>query len=369
MPIIGIIASADKNVPNAPTIGTATDVGTGRAFTPQNGGGTVTFTAPTFTGNSPIIDYTATSSPSGFTATGAGSPLTVNGLAPNTNYTFTVTARNAIGNSAASAASNTMLATTVPQAPTIGTATDGGTGTTVSVAFTGNATGGKAISTYTATSSPGGLTGTGASSPITVSGLTAGTAYTFTVTATNANGTSSASSPSNSVTPEVPASYDSIATYIGNDTASTITFTSIPQTYKVLIVRISMVSTSSGVVTAQPNADTGSNIQGIYYGTATQSAYNSFYSGTTNAMYVAGYNRPSNNVNPTVGEFFCVDYTTSKTKAFYSQMGLDTTQQTNGSEVYISGNVYNSTAAITSMRLFSGNNFATGTSIALYGLK
>ena len=48
-----------------------------------------------------------------------------------------------------------------PTTPTIGTATDGGTGTTVSVAFTPSTYIGKGTITYTATSSPGSLTATG----------------------------------------------------------------------------------------------------------------------------------------------------------------------------------------------------------------
>jgi hypothetical protein len=89
---------------------------------------------------------------------------------------------------------------TVPGAPTIGTASAGDT--TATVAFTAPASnGGSAITSYTAKSSPGGITASGASSPITVTGLTNGTAYTFTVTATNAAGTGPASAASNSVTP------------------------------------------------------------------------------------------------------------------------------------------------------------------------
>ena len=57
---------------------------------------------------------------------------------------------------------------------------------------------------YTATSSPGGITASGIS-PITVTGLTNGTSYTFTVTGTTDYGvTSPASAASNSVTPAVP---------------------------------------------------------------------------------------------------------------------------------------------------------------------
>jgi hypothetical protein len=196
MSLISVMSASDRSVPNAPTIGTATNVGTARAY--NNGAATVTFTAPIYDGRTPITAYTATSSPGGFTASGASSPLTVTGLASATAYTFTVTATNAIGTSAASSASNSITATTIPQAPTIGTATGGNANATVT--YTANGTGGVAETAYTATASPGGATGTGAS-PITVSGLSNGTAYTFTVTATNANGTSTASAASNSVTP------------------------------------------------------------------------------------------------------------------------------------------------------------------------
>jgi len=93
-----------------------------------------------------------------------------------------------------------------PGAPTIGTATAGNAQATVT--FTAPVSnGGSAITSYTATSSPGGLTGTlnqAGSGTITVTGLTNGTAYTFTVTATTVSGTSSSSAASNSVTPMVP---------------------------------------------------------------------------------------------------------------------------------------------------------------------
>jgi hypothetical protein len=96
----------------------------------------------------------------------------------------------------------------VPGAPTIGTATQTGA-TTATVSYTAPASnGGSVITSYTATSSPGSITGTlsqAGSGTITVTGLTTGTAYTFTVRATNAVGTGPASAASNSVTPALPA--------------------------------------------------------------------------------------------------------------------------------------------------------------------
>ncbi len=181
-------------VPGAPIMGSAT---------PGNGQATVSFTPPAGNGGTAILDYTVTSSPSGFTATGTASPITVTGLVNATSYTFTVTARNAQGSSLPSASSNTVTPTAPPGSPgaPLGvSATAGNAQATVSFSPPAS-NGGSAITTYTVTSNPSGITATGSASPITVSGLVNGTAYTFTVVATNGVGPGPASAPSNSVTP------------------------------------------------------------------------------------------------------------------------------------------------------------------------
>jgi uncharacterized protein (TIGR02145 family) len=94
-------------------------------------------------------------------------------------------------------------ASTLPGTPIIGTAIEGDG--QASVAYTEPASSTTSpILSYTATSDPGNFTGRlirEGSGTIIVTGLTNGTAYTFTVTATNENGTSDASAASNSVTP------------------------------------------------------------------------------------------------------------------------------------------------------------------------
>jgi hypothetical protein len=91
-----------------------------------------------------------------------------------------------------------------PGTPIIGTATAGVTQATVT--FSAPSYTGKPNNslTYTAQSSPSDITATGSSSPIVVTGLTAGSSYTFAVKLNNTVMDSDFSSQSNSVTPTAP---------------------------------------------------------------------------------------------------------------------------------------------------------------------
>ena len=113
----------------------------------------------------------------------------------------------------------------LPGAPTSPVATAGSS--SASVAFTAPANIGYpgSIIGYRVTSSPGGFTGTGLTSPVTVTGLTNGTAYTFTVAAQNVNGYGPESVASNSVTPIPPNYIEEVFStwlYTGNGGANTI---------------------------------------------------------------------------------------------------------------------------------------------------
>ena len=100
----------------------------------------------------------------------------------------------------------TATAANVPDAPTNVSAAAGNGGAIASFTAPVN-NGGSPITYYTATSNPAGGTGVlnqSGSGTITVTGLTNGTAYTFTVTATNAVGTSAPSDTSNVITIVAP---------------------------------------------------------------------------------------------------------------------------------------------------------------------
>lgn len=217
-------------IPAIPSIGSATDVGTNIAY--GSGSASVTFT-PAVTGGL-ASSFTVTSTSGGYSASGSSSPIVVSNIPTGTSATFTVTATNGYGNSLATTASNSITTTSVPQVPTIGTASKpaavaySGT-STASLTFTAGATGGKSITNYKY--STDGTTYTAFSpaqttSPLTITGLVNGQSYSFYLKAVNANGDSIASSTSNSVTvstvPQTPT--------IGTVTATNGTTVSIPFT-------------------------------------------------------------------------------------------------------------------------------------------
>jgi hypothetical protein len=192
-----IFPSTDPVPPSTPFAPVAT-AGDGQA--------SVTWTKPADNGVT-ISGYTATSSGGQTCSTTGADTLTcvVTGLTNGTAYTFTVTANNIVGDSDPSPDSNSVTPGTEPATPSAPVATAGDS--QASVTWTKPADNGPPIRSYTVTSSAGQVCTTNDADTLTcdVTGLTNGTAYTFTVRATNALGTSAASAPSNSVTPTAPA--------------------------------------------------------------------------------------------------------------------------------------------------------------------
>ena len=247
--------------PGAPTTVTAS---------PANAQATVSFIAPASNGGS-ALSYTVTSSPGGLIAKGAASPLTVTGLTNGTAYTFTVTTSNAAGTSAASAASSSVTPVGAPGAPTIGTATPGNA--TASVGFSAPVSnGGSAITGYTVTSNPaGGVDANAKTTGLThsITGLTNGTAYTFTVTASSAAGTSAASVASNSATPATVPTAPTIGTVMQGTTAAIVTFTAPVSNGGSAITGYTVTSNPAGGVDFNANTtDLTHNITGLTKGTA-----------------------------------------------------------------------------------------------------
>lgn len=173
--------------------------------TPSNSAITVTWTPPTDDGGSPLTSYTVVATTNGQTtsvdAPNSSRSATVAGLQNGDAYTISVYASNTVG--AGDAAHwPTPVVPGAPGAPTAVNATaDDGRAT---VSWTPpSSNGGSAITGYTVTSAPDGITKSvdGSTTTATLTGLTDGTGYTFTVTATNATGTGPSSAPSNAVTP------------------------------------------------------------------------------------------------------------------------------------------------------------------------
>jgi hypothetical protein len=203
----GIVASGNAFVHYDVTFAGAPDAPVTPTVVAHPGSATVSWTAPTFTGNWPLQGYTVTSSPGGLTcsATAPTTTCDVPGLDPFTSYTFAVTATNqhpvtSVAGYTSTAATTTPAVIPAATTPAITTAVPHNGMVTVSWTATQ-----PAPTSYTVSSKQGALVGptcTTATTSCDVSGLTNGKPYVFKVTANYAGGMT-VSAPSAATTPKV----------------------------------------------------------------------------------------------------------------------------------------------------------------------
>jgi len=161
-------------------------------------------------------------------------------------------------------------------------------------------------------------------------------------------------------------SYESIATATGTGSSGTITFSSIPSTYKHLQVR--MISNDGGYNQNgfRLNADSGSNYS-THYLTGDGAAASAGALVSTNRVSYVGFAAGGANIYG-AAVIDILDYaSTTKNKTVRSFMGWDA----NGSGgVYLSSGVWLNTSAVTSLSIVDlAGNFTTASTFALYGIK
>jgi len=219
---------------------------------PRNGSVVVSWDGP-ITGAAAPTTYKVTATPGGksCTAVAPATSCTVAGLVNGTGYTFVVTATNAVGTSPASPATPAVTPLPVPGSPS-GVSATAGPATAV-VTWQAPANGSAAVGSYTATASPGGQTCSvlAPSLTCTVSGLTNGASYTFTVVATNSAGPSPASTPSAAVVPaDVPSAPTSVTATKGDGSAVISWAAAVPNGSAVTSYTVTSSPSSTGCTTA-----------------------------------------------------------------------------------------------------------------------
>lgn len=157
---------------------------------------------------------------------------------------------------------------------------------------------------------------------------------------------------------------------VGSSGASSIEFTSIPQTYTDLRIVLSARSLQGNIYgggALQFNSDTGSNYKWVRArgdGSNVASDYSSSATSITN-WDVAGANATASVFGTVI--FDILNYTSSNYKSIF----LEYTGENNATEAHMGMNtgIWTSTSAITSIKLFSsGNNYVQYTTATLYGI-
>jgi hypothetical protein len=159
--------------------------------------------------------------------------------------------------------------------------------------------------------------------------------------------------------------YIPLATVTLGSSASSVTFSSIPATYRDLVLVATANSTNSGFtdVAFRFNGDTGTNYSrvGMYGGVNPVSSFTNL-EGRGFLSFINGTTVGTNSFTPSVSTF--MDYSaTDKHKTGLHRHGMAT------DNVLAAATRWASTAAVTSLFIFpTSGNFNTGSTFNLYGI-
>jgi len=173
----------------------------------------------------------------------------------------------------------------------------------------------------------------------------------------------------------MPTTYQLISSNTLSTSTASVTFSSIPQTYTDLIVKVS--ARNAGTANAYPsimrvrlNSDTSSLYSSTYlYGQ--DNTAGSFNESNTDRIgaYASNSNTSTSNTFSNV-EIYIPSYTASQNRPV-SVNGAAEINATTANINAVSAGLYGSTTAVSSITLSSGNSqdFVSGSSFDLYGIK
>ncbi len=167
--------------------------------------------------------------------------------------------------------------------------------------------------------------------------------------------------------PYLPPSFESIATTTATG-GTTVTFSSIPSTYKHLQVRILASSTTDYVnINLTANGSTTGYASHFVYGTGTTIAAANYSSATAIRLSSGG----GNGLTTFGHNAFIIDIldyaNTSTNKTF--RMFQGSAYNTTGGEIYFGSGLWTNTSAISSLTFTATGNYANPSYFALYGIK
>lgn len=164
----------------------------------------------------------------------------------------------------------------------------------------------------------------------------------------------------------MPSTYEPIATQTLGSAATSITFSTIPATYTDL--RVVFVDNGLSVAdrpVMQFNGDTGTNYSATRI-TGTGSAVSSTRNTSDNQIRFQNSNLEATYPSLLTVDIFSYAGSTNKTV-----LGMQSDDGNGTGNIYVAVGLWRNTAAITSIviKTISGNNFLTGTTATLYGIK